>query len=110
MRNIRPWSLPVLAIGCATTASVPNLPAFTGEETSRWLVQESEIGGRDDLLPAFEASAQSYGCVTDHIGSDASFNIQGERRTYFGVSATCEEGSIALITLVGGRARIGCSK
>ncbi len=58
----------------------------------------------------FEASARSYGCSTEKLGIQSSFNIQGERRRYFGVSATCYEGTIALIGLKGGRVRIGCTK
>jgi hypothetical protein len=79
-------------------------------ETDRWLAQESEPLGRSDLLPAFEESARSYGCSTDELGSESSLNIYGERRSYYGISASCDEGTIALITLVGGRVRIGCAK
>lgn len=86
------------------------MPTFDGVETQWWLAQESESGGRDDLLPAFEESARSYGCSTDQLGGESSLNIYGERRSYYGVSASCEEGTIALITLVGGRVRIGCAK
>lgn len=101
----------MLLVSCATASSVPpNLPPFQGLETERWLVQESAAVGRDDLLPAFEASARSYGCNTDELGTESSHNIYGERRSYYGVSATCDEGTIALITLVGGGARIGCAK
>jgi len=67
-------------------------------------------GGRDDLLPAFEASALSYGCNTEELGGESSLNIYGERRSYYGISASCAKGTIALITLVGGRVRIGCAK
>jgi hypothetical protein len=66
--------------------------------------------GRDDVLPAFKESARSYGCVTDEMGSESSPNIHGELRSYYGVSATCREGTIALITLVGGNVSIGCAK
>lgn len=105
------WCLPVLLVSCATPSAVPpNLPPFQGVETERWLVQESDPVGRDDLLPAFEASARSYGCNTDQLGSESSQNIYGELRSYYGVSASCGEGTIALITLVGGGAMIGCAK
>jgi hypothetical protein len=88
----------------------PDLPQFIGEETDRWLVEESGPVGRDDVLPAFETSAQNYGCRTDKLGNKVSFNIQGERRSYYGVNASCYEGTIALVTLVGGSVRIGCAK
>lgn len=100
----------MLVVGCATANTPSNLPSFGGAETDRWLVQETESVGRDDLLPAFEASARSYGCSTEHLGSDSSLNIYGERRSYYGIAATCEEGTIALITLVDGHVRIGCAK
>jgi hypothetical protein len=99
-----------LAANCTASGPAPSPPAFQGVETEAWLVQESETGGRDDILPAFEASAQSYGCSTERIGSQSSHNIHGERRSYYGVSAACAEGTIALITLAGGRVRIGCTK
>jgi hypothetical protein len=86
------------------------VPLFTGEETEWWLVQDTEPVGRDDILPAFEASAQNYGCATEQLGLDSTTNIHGEVRSYYGVNASCQEGTIALITLVGGRVRIGCAK
>src|SRR4051794_17682908 len=89
------WCLPVLLVSCATSSAVaPNLPPFQGVETERWLVQESDPVGRDDLLPAFEASARSYGCNTDQLGSQSSQNIYGELRSYYGVTAACGEGTI----------------
>jgi len=91
-------------------SAAPTPPTFLGEENDWWLVQETEAVGRTDILPSFEQSARSYGCSTDRIGSKTSFNIQGERRSYFGISASCYEGNIALITLAGGHVRIGCSK
>jgi hypothetical protein len=102
--------LPMLVVSCAAASSRPDVPTFLGVETDRWLVQESEPVGRDDLLPAFQASARSYGCNTEQLGNQYSANILGERRSYYGVSASCEEGTIALITLVDGRVSIGCAK
>jgi hypothetical protein len=86
------------------------VPPFVGEETEHWLVQETGAVGRGDLLPAFEASAHNYGCSTEQLGNENGANIAGEFRSYYGVTASCEEGTIALITLVGGRVRIGCAK
>ena len=43
-------------------------------------------------------------------GGRTSYNIHGERRSYFGGTASCYEGVIASITLVGGSVRIGCAK
>jgi hypothetical protein len=44
------------------------------------------------------------------LGQQATQNIYGERRSYHGVTASCFEGTIALITFAGGRVRIGCAK
>lgn len=103
-------------LGCAPNnprpraPAQPDLPPFIGNETERWLVEESAPTGRNDLLPAFEESAEDYGCRTEKLGTETSFNIEGERRSYYGITATCYEGTIALITLVGGGVRIGCAK
>ena len=107
----RAWVLfPVLVLSCATTTSTPSMPTFLGYETERWLVLELEPVGRDDLLPAFQASARRYGCGTEQLGNEFSANIFGERRSYYGVSASCREGTIALVTLVDARVSIGCAK
>jgi hypothetical protein len=108
-------ALPLL-VSCAAAEprtrapAFPDLPPFIGNETERWLVEESAPVGRDDVLPAFEASAENYGCTTERLGGKTSFNIHGERRTYYGVTASCYEGTISLVTLVGGGVRIGCAK
>jgi hypothetical protein len=107
---VRAWLFAILAVSCASARSAPSVPSFVGVETEQWLVQESQPVGRDDLLPAFEASARSYGCSTEQLGRESSANIYGERRSYYGISASCEEGTIALISAVGGRIRIGCAK
>lgn len=116
MANVHASLLLLLMMSCADTnpgpraPSFPDLPHFMGKETDRWLVEESPPVGRDDILPAFEASAQTYGCRTETLGDSTSFNIHGELRSYYGVTASCYEGTIALITLVGGSVRIGCAK
>ncbi|HET9957060.1 MAG TPA: hypothetical protein VFQ61_21335 [Polyangiaceae bacterium] len=87
-----------------------DVPPFNGTESNWWLVQETAPTGRSDVLPAFEESARAYGCNTEPLGLDSVQDIYGERRTYHGISASCREGTIALITLRGGRIRIGCVK
>ncbi len=100
----------MLPASCTTEKPAPNIPTFQGEETEWWLVQETGPVGRDDILPAFEASAHNHGCTTEQLGFDSSSNIYGESRSYYGVSASCDDGTIALITLAGGGVRIGCAK
>jgi hypothetical protein len=109
-RRFGRWWTWLALVGCATTAQEPNIPQFAGIETERWLVQVTEPVGRDDILPAFQASARSYGCRTDQLGRESRENIHGEMRSYYGVVATCDEGTIALVTLVGGSVSIGCAK
>jgi hypothetical protein len=117
--RIAGWLVALLLTACSTSSTTPrartaqnreDLPPFIGEETDHWLVEETAPVGRDDILPAFEASAERYGCRTEKLGTKTSFAIYGERRAYYGVSASCYEGTIALITLQGGSVRIGCSK
>lgn len=105
-----------LLVSCASAPATsdapeePDLPQFSGVETEHWLVQETEPVNRNDLLPAFAASASNYGCRIEHLGEQSIQNIYGERRSYYGISASCREGTIALITLVNGHALIGCAK
>jgi hypothetical protein len=112
------WAFAMLLMSCTTSSSAPrsapnsapNRPSFRGEENEWWLVQETEPVDRDDVLPAFEASARRYGCSTEELGRESTVNIYGESRSYYGITASCYEGTIALITLVGGRVSIGCAK
>lgn len=87
-------------------------PPFQGQETESWLAYE-ENPGRDpgDLLLAFEASARSYWCTTDRLGSDSSATIAGgELRSSYGVSASCDDGTLAIVTRAGGQVTVGCLK
>ena len=102
-------------MSCAATESrprapaFPDLPPFVGNETDRWLVEDSGPVGRDDVLPAFLASAKDYGCRTEKL-RPTSFIVVGQRRLYYGVTASCWEGTISIITWEGGNVRIGCAK
>jgi hypothetical protein len=113
-RRISVWTLPgicaALVISCAASKPRPTPPTFTGVETEAWLVEESAPVNRDDVLLAFKVAARNYGCSTEELGNAFGANIQGEYRSYYGISASCGEGAIALITLQGGGVRIGCSK
>jgi hypothetical protein len=97
--------------GCASSPP-PSYPPFRGQETDAWIAYEVDIPEREpgDLLPAFEASARSHRCGTERLGAGADPMLGGEMRHFYGVSATCDEGTIALMTLVGGRVRVGCAK
>ncbi len=110
LENVSICCFAVLVASCAASKPRPSPPTFTGVETKEWFVEESGPTGRDDILPAFKAAARNYGCSTEELGNASGANIQGEYRSYYGVSATCDEGSIALITLEGGSVRIGCTK
>lgn len=100
----------MILTGCAAAAPATRAAPFRGVETESWLVAEVARIDRNDLLPAFEASARSHGCITEKLGYETSRNIAGERRSYNGINASCEEGVIALITLIDGRVRVGCEK
>ena len=108
--------LSTMAMSCAASSSTtranprPTPPTFVGVENESWLVQETGPVGRDDVLRAFKAAARDFGCSTEELGNVNGANIQGEYRGYYGISASCAEGTIALITLEGGRVRIGCAK
>jgi hypothetical protein len=104
------WLFVTQLVNCAATSSEPSVPRFLGHETESWLVQETAPVGRNDVLPAFEARARDYGCSTEWLELDERRNIHGQLRSYYGVSASCEEGIIALVTIVGGGVRIGCAK
>jgi hypothetical protein len=88
------WILPMALVSCAIASYSakprPKPPPFTGEETEWWLVQQTEPVGRGDVLPAFEASAQSYGCNTEELGGDFTATISGELRTYYGIRQACD--------------------
>jgi hypothetical protein len=97
-------------VSCAGSNPRPSPPTFTGAESADWLVQESGPVNRSDVLPAFKAAARNHGCSTEELGATSGANIQGEYRSYYGISASCYDGTIALITLEGGRVRIGCAQ
>jgi hypothetical protein len=97
-------------VGCATTKAAPRVPPFHGEETEWWLVQDTGTVHRDDLLPAFEASARRYGCTTERHVLSSGETMYWRVTSYYGVSASCDEGIIALVGLADGRIRIGCAK
>ena len=108
--------LSTMAVSCATSNARarsnprPAPPTFVGEENESWLVEDTGPVDRDDVLRAFKAAARNFGCGTEELGNANGANIQGEYRSYYGVSASCAEGTIAIITLEGNRVRIGCAK
>jgi hypothetical protein len=102
--------LPIVLASCAATQPAPHGPSFDGQATESWLAYQVDQVGRDDLLPAFEVSADRHGCFIERLGNERAANIGGLRYSYHGVSASCREGTIAIITLVGGGVRIGCAR
>jgi len=115
-RRIVAGLLSTLAVSCAASSPKarsnprPAPPTFVGQENESWLVEETGPVDRDDTLRAFKAAARNFGCSTEELGNANGANILGEYRGYYGISASCAEGTIALITLEGGRVRIGCAK
>ena len=96
-----------------TTAGDPSwLQSFVNyvranhQVAERMIVELTETAA----LHAFEESARGHGCSTEKLGTGAEQNIGGELRSSYGVSASCDEGTIALVTLVGGHVCIGCLK
>lgn len=111
------WTLACAAVSVALatdcdSAPAPKYPPFEGAETDAWLTFDVPLPERspDDLLPAFAESARSHGCSTEQLGKRSEQNIGGELRYWYGVSASCDEGTIAVVTMVGGHVRIGCTK
>jgi hypothetical protein len=101
----------MIALTSCTSAKAPRYPAFRGEETETWLSYEVQLKRPpSDLLPSFEASARSFGCTTEKLGHTVDQVIGGELRHWYGITASCDDGDIALVTLVGARVRIGCTK
>jgi hypothetical protein len=78
-------------------------------EDDSWTAYEVSLG-RSDVLPAFEASARSYGCAVERLGSRYESVVGGFRRDWYGVSASCDGENVAIITLAGERVRIGCAR
>jgi hypothetical protein len=107
--------LPILFTACGSPAPTP--PAFAGRETASWLAfdvtlpaQQEAREPADFILP-FEESAHAYGCRTDHLGSSTGQVIgNGEVRATYGITAYCDEGTIAIIALENRRVRVGCGK
>jgi hypothetical protein len=102
----------LLLAGCADSTPRATYPPFDGHETDQWLAYDVALPGREpsELLPAFEASAHAYGCTTEQLGYGATPNVAGESRSWYGVSADCDAGRIAIMTLAGERVRIGCAR
>jgi hypothetical protein len=100
-----------LTTGCQSTTA-PKYPPFQGAETNAWLTFDVPLPDRrpEDLLPAFEEGARNHGCSTEKLGKEGDQNIGGELQHWYGVTASCDEGTVALVTLVGGDVRIGCTK
>jgi hypothetical protein len=98
-----------VALACA---EVHPPPAFAGRQNDAWIAYEVALAGRDsgDVIESFEASARSYGCTTAHLGTRTDPMLGGEVRSFYGVNATCDATSIALIAEMHGRVVIGCSR
>lgn len=111
MRTILAVLLLLHLVGCADSTPRADYPPFEGRETDHWIAYEVALGREpSDLLPAFEESARAFGCRTEQIGYGATQNVAGELRSWYGVSADCDAGRIAIVTLEGRRVRVGCAR
>jgi hypothetical protein len=111
------WTLGCAAVSAALatdcqSAPPPQSPPFQGAETDKWLTFDVPLPDRppEELLPAFAESARSYGCSTEELGKRAEPHVGEQPRDWYGVSASCNEGTVAMVTFVGGHVGIGCAK
>jgi hypothetical protein len=110
---VRNVLLGLTLVGCGACAPTSGPPPFTGRETDVWTafdVASPELDRAQNLLPSFEASARDFGCRTDHLGTVVDTAGGGETRIWYGVTASCDEGTIAILKMKGGRVRVGCEK
>ena len=110
-----------LASACAVSAPAPPEHApFQGLTTDVWLAYGVALPARDpdELLAAFDAGAQRYGCRTEALGAmDHAYPrspyillATEDVRSRRGVAAFCGEDTIALLAAGGGEVRVGCAR
>ena len=102
------WLLTLTLLGCGAAQDPPMESAHV---TNGWLAYDVEVPGRGsgELVHAFEASAHNSGCETERVGSQLlGLAGGGHARFYKGIKASCDEGTIALITTDYERVRVGC--
>ncbi len=107
------WKLMVLLASIGSCAAPKPQATFSGQASPTWLSFDIDLPhDRDagDVLRSFEASARSFGCRTERIGESGHMAGGGEVRLSYGISADCDDGSIALVALPQSRLRIGCER
>src|SRR5687768_15170210 len=78
--------------GCGSPETARS-PDLAGDDAAAWLTYQVAVQREPkDLLPAFEASAQNYGCKTERLSSQSDFMQGGVLFKWYGVGASCPEG------------------
>jgi hypothetical protein len=99
----------VASSACAPVRQPPPLPH--GPDT--WVIFDVDVPDRDsrELLVSFEASARAFGCSTKEGGGWTSgMPGGGWHRVYTAVLVQCDEGTIGMASMGGGRVRLACPK
>jgi hypothetical protein len=102
-------ALLLLVVPTACEPPLPSHPPFTGRPTESWfafVVAVPEAREPRDLVLAFEASARGSGCRTDRLQTSSEVASWGI--FWYGVSADCTGGTIALVSMNGARVSVGC--
>jgi hypothetical protein len=102
-------ALLLLVVPMACEPPLPSHPPFTGRPTESWfafVIAVPDAREPRDLVLAFEASARGSGCRTDRLQASIERTTWGI--FWYGVSADCTGGTIALVSLNGARVSVGC--
>jgi hypothetical protein len=109
-------SVAVVAVAIGLTSCAPSAPAkppFAGQVTAAWIAFDVPVpAGKDSggIVESFEAGAKSSGCGTERLAASSQFVGGGELRQWYGVSAECDAGTIALVAVDAAHVRIGCRR
>ncbi len=97
---------------CACGATAPS-PAFEGRETDSWIAYDVAVPdttNTGDLVASFKLAARTRGCQAAWMGKrTVMLPGGGWARLRRGVTAQCDEGTIAIIALENA-VRVGCEK
>lgn len=77
------------------------------------MAYDVDLPDRDsrDVVPSFEQAAHTFGCKTSRIrGRELGMAGGWATRVWSGVTATCDDGRLALVAVTNTRVRIGCER